>query len=52
MDLITDLSSAEGYDSILVVVDQGLLKGVILSPCNKMITSEETAKLLLEGLYK
>ena len=52
MDLITDLPSAEGYDSILVVVDQGLSKGVILSPCNKTITSEETAKLLLEGLYK
>ena len=52
MDLITDLPSAEVYDSILVMVDQGLLKGVILSPCNKTITSEETAKLLLEGLYK
>ena len=52
MDQITDLPSAEGYDSILVVVDQGLSKGVILSPCNKTITSEETAKLLLEGLYK
>ena len=52
MDLITDLPLAEGYDSILVVVDQGLSKDVILSPCNKMITSEDTAKLLLEGLYK
>ena len=52
MDLITDLPLADGYDSILVVVDQGLLKGVILLPCNKTITSEDTAKLLLEGLYK
>ena len=52
MDLITDLPLADGYDSILVVVDQGLSKGVILSPCNKTITSEDTAKLLLEGLYK
>ena len=52
MDLITDLPVADGFDSILVVVDQGLLKGVILSPCNKTITSEGTAKLLLEGLYK
>ena len=43
---------ADGYDSILVVVDQGLSKGVILSPCNKTITSEDTAKLLLEALYK
>jgi transposase InsO family protein len=52
MDLITDLPQAEGYDSILVVVDQGLSKGVILVPCNKTLTSEETAKLLLENLYK
>ena len=52
MDLITDLPPAAGYDSILVVVDQGLSKGVILLPCNKMITSEGTAKLLSENLYK
>ena len=52
MDLITNLPLANGYDSILIVVDQGLLKGVILSLCNKTITSENTAKLLLEGLYK
>ena len=52
MDLITDLPPSEGYDSILVVVDQGLSKGVILSPCNKTITSKGMAKLLMEGLYK
>ena len=52
MDLITDLPLAEGFDSILVVVDQGLTKGVILIACNKTITAEGTAKLLLENLYK
>ena len=52
MDLITDLPPADGYDSILVMVDQGLLKGVILLPCNKTLTSEDTARLLLENLYK
>ena len=52
MDLITDLPLADGFDSILVVVDQGLSKGVILLPCNKTITSEDTARLLLENLYK
>ena len=52
MDLITDLSLSEGFDSILAVVDQGLSKGVILMPCNKTITSEGTAKLLLGNLYK
>ena len=52
MDLITDLPLSGGLDSILVVVDQGLSKGVILMPCNKTIMSEGTAKLLLENLYK
>ena len=52
MDLISNLPPTDGYDSILVMVDQGLSKGVILSPCNKVITSEGMAKLLMEGLYK
>ena len=52
MDLTTNLPLAEGYDSILVVVDQGLSKGVILFPCNKTLTLEDAAKLLLENLYK
>src|SRR6202789_1534052 len=52
MDLITDLPPVDGHDSILVVVDQGLSKRVILLPCSKTLTSEGTAKLLLENLYK
>ena len=52
MDFITDLPISAGYDSILVVVDQGLTKGVILLSCNKAITAEGTAKLLLDNLYK
>jgi hypothetical protein len=52
MDFITDLPLVEGYDSILVVVDQGLLKGVILCPCAKMITWEGTATLLWNNLFK
>ena len=52
MDFITDLPPVKKYDSILVVVNQGLTKGIILIPCSKMITAEETAQLLLENLYK
>jgi hypothetical protein len=52
MDLITDLSPVEGYDSILVVIDQGLSKGVILCPCTKKITWEGTATLLCDNLFK
>ena len=52
MDLIMDLPPVNGFYSILVMVDQGLTKGVILILCNKTITAEGTAKLLLENLYK
>ena len=47
-----DLPSVNGYDSILVVVDQGLSKGVILFPCAKTITWEGIAELLQDNLFK
>jgi Integrase zinc binding domain len=52
MDLFMNLLLVEEYDSILVVVDQGLLKGVILCPCAKTITWEGTATLLRDNLFK
>ena len=52
MDFITDLPPADGYDSLLTVVDQGLSKGVILIPTTKTVTAEETGQLLLDNLYK
>ena len=52
MDLITDLPLSHGFNSIFVVVDHSLTKGVILLSCNKTITAKQVAKLLLENLYK
>jgi Integrase zinc binding domain len=52
MDLITDLPPAEGSDSILVMVDQGLSKGVILCPTTKTVTMDGIGNLLHENLYK
>jgi len=52
MDLITDLPPADDFDSILVMVDQVLIKGVILIPCKKTITAKDTGEFLLENLYK
>jgi Integrase zinc binding domain len=52
MDLITDLPPSEGSDSILVVVDQGLSKGVILCPTNKTVNMDGIGDLLHENLYK
>jgi hypothetical protein len=52
MNLTTDLPPVEGYNSILVVVDRGLSKGVILCPCAKTITWEGTVTLLHDNLFK
>jgi hypothetical protein len=52
MDLIMDLPLAEGSDSILVIVDEGLLKGVILCPTTKTVTMDRIGDLLHENLYK
>ena len=47
-----DLPVVDGWDSLLVVVDQGLTKGVILLHCAKTITAEQVATLLLDNFYK
>ena len=52
MDLTTNLPPVDGYDSILVVVDQGLSKGVILCPCAKTLTWEGAAIFLQDNLFK
>ena len=52
MDFITDLPESDGFDSIMVVVDHGLTKGVIFIPCNKTIDSLGTARLYIDFVYK
>ena len=52
MDMITDLPTLGGYNSILAVVDQGLMKGVILIPCNKTLTADQCTQLLLDNIHK
>ena len=52
MDLITDLPPVDGSDALLVVVDQGLSKGVILCPTNKTVDMDGIGELLHENLYK
>ena len=51
MDSITDLLSSKVFDSIFVVVDQ-LIKMAHFMPCNKMVTSEEIARLFIDNIYK
>ena len=52
MDLITDLTPVDGYDSILVMVDRGNTKRAILIPTTKTLTQERAGQLLLDNLYK
>ena len=50
-DLITDLPFSEGFNSLLVVVDHGLTKGVILCPTKKTITAEGIANLFFHKVF-
>ena len=51
-DFITDLLVSNGFDSLMVVVDHGLSKGVILCPCHKTIDATGTAELLIQNVYR
>ena len=50
-DPITDLPISNGFDSLLVMVDQGLSKGVILCPTKKTITAKGVATIIFRKLY-
>ena len=51
VDLITDLPPSSGFDSLLVVVDHGLSKGVILIPCTKTIDAKGVAELFFKNVF-
>ena len=50
-DLITDLPVSLGFDSLLVVVDHGLTKGVILCPAKKSVTTKGIASLFFHKVF-
>jgi len=51
MDFIVDLPLSNGYDSILTVIDRHS-KAIILAPCHKTITAEQTSQLLIDYVWK
>ena len=51
VDLITDLPPSGSFDSIMVIVDHGLMKRVILYPCNKNIDTVGVAKLFFLHVF-
>ena len=52
IDLVTDLPEVRGKDSILVVVDHSLTKGVIIIPCSKTVDTLGVAKLFFSHIFK
>ena len=51
VDLITDLPPSGSFDSIMVIVDHEVMKGVILCPCNKTINVAGVAKLFFLHVF-
>ena len=51
VDLISGLPNSHGYDLGMVVVDHGLMKGVIYSPCTKNIDTEGVGQLLFANIF-
>jgi hypothetical protein len=51
VDLITDLPLSLGFDSVMVVVDHGLTKGVIILPCHKNIDAAGVAQLFFKNVF-
>ena len=52
VDLVTNLPPSNGHDSLMVMVDHGLMKGVILIPCSKTIDAARVAKHFLHHVFK
>jgi len=51
MDFIVDLPVLKSFDSILVVVDR-FSKATITTPCNKTVTADDTAQLILDNVWQ
>ena len=52
VNLITDLPLSHGHNSLMVVVDHGLMKGVILAPCSKTVDANGITQLFFEHVLK
>jgi hypothetical protein len=51
MDFITDLPESRNSDSMFVVVNR-FSKAIIITPCRKTITAEQTAQLYLDNIWQ
>ena len=51
VDLIMGLPDSHGYDSVMVMVDHGLMKGVIYCPCTKNIDTARVTQLFFTHVF-
>jgi Integrase zinc binding domain/Integrase core domain len=51
MDFVTDLPESQNADYMFIVVDR-FSKAIIITPCHKTITAEETAQLYLDNIWR
>ena len=51
LDLITDLPTSQGYDSILTIIDHGCSKAAIFLPCHKTIDTTGVAVLYSAWIF-
>ena len=49
---IMDLPFSDGHDSVVVIVDHRLMKGVILTPCSKTIDVMGIAQIFFNNVFK
>lgn len=52
VDLVMDLPPAQGFDLLMVVVDHGLIKGVVIISCSKTIDTAGVGKLFFQNVFK
>jgi hypothetical protein len=52
MDLITQLPTSNGYDTILTIVDHGCMRAAVFLPCRTTVTGQEVAKLYYDNDYQ
>jgi len=51
MDFIVNLPVSKSFNSLLVVVDR-FSKATIITPCNKTVTADDTAQLILDNVWQ
>ena len=51
VDLISGLPLSHGFDSVMVVVYHGLMKGVIYCPCSKNIDAAGVTQLFFKNVF-